>query len=231
MIISPIAISPFRNRSSLSAGEAAIADGNTFMFLDYLHSASLTDDGGGLISSWMDKLGSGRYVSGATTQRPTLGATGIVFNGSANTLGSPSYTAIIQPCTIYLVLRQISWTNVDYVFDGKPYDTSIIYQRYSTPELLLTAGTASGALPLTIGSFGILRIHLNGANSSFRIDTGTASTGNFGTNNPAGVTLGSRGNGGNPANVEYKAALIRLVNDSSDTDDIIYNYLKGYYGI
>ena len=57
-------------------------------------TANMTDDGGGLISSWKDRIG-GLALTAATTARPTWGATafngakaGLTFDGSANVLAA-----------------------------------------------------------------------------------------------------------------------------------------------
>jgi len=63
-------------------------------------TANMTDDGGGLISSWKDRIG-GLALTAATTARPTWGATafngakaGLTFDGSANNLTGTTLTGL-----------------------------------------------------------------------------------------------------------------------------------------
>jgi hypothetical protein len=69
---------------SMSDGEIAIRAGGTWAWYDFTDATTLTDDGGGLISKWEDKLGSGHDLIAAGAARPTLTANGILFNGSSN---------------------------------------------------------------------------------------------------------------------------------------------------
>lgn len=63
-------------------------------------TARMTDDGSGLISSWIDRIG-GVTLTGTTTARPTYGSTsfnsskaGLTFDGSANCLTGTSLTPL-----------------------------------------------------------------------------------------------------------------------------------------
>lgn len=63
-------------------------------------TANMTDDGAGLISSWIDRV-SGIAATGATTARPTWGASsflssgaGVTFDGVGNALTSTAFTAL-----------------------------------------------------------------------------------------------------------------------------------------
>lgn len=62
-------------------------------------AATLTDDGGGLISQWAVEYGTARNMAATTTQRPTLGGTppSLDFDGTANRLRHASGRMFTTP--------------------------------------------------------------------------------------------------------------------------------------
>jgi hypothetical protein len=86
-------------------------------------NGGMTDDGGGLISSWRDIV-AGYAVTGTTTARPTFSATsfngghGLTFNGTANTLAltlAGQFPAAASPSELWALVQQ----------DALPADTTV----------------------------------------------------------------------------------------------------------
>ena len=206
-------------------------DGHTVAWYDYTDATTLTDDGGGLISSWRDKLASGHNLLGTGNQRPTLGATGIVFNGSNNNLQTATFT-YNQPHQWYLVFRQITWSDSDYIIDGINANTCFA-QITSTPGVCLYAN--SNITPwtnaITLNQFFIVRILFSGASSYITVANNAPITGNPGAQHMDGITLGSaQSRGASWANAEFKEAIFRDAADAAPTQAVIYNYLASKYG-
>jgi len=139
----------------------------------------------------------------------------ILFDGSSDFMKTPTFV-LAAPCTIYLRLKQVTWTLNDYILDGFTGNTGVLFQQATTSKLSLYAGAqvaenSAHALD-TWGSIGVV---FNGAGSVLDIN-GTATTGNPGAANMAGLTIGSAGSGGGQwANVQV--AEIVAYNVAHDT--------------
>lgn len=152
---------------------------------------------GGLVSQWDDISGNGRHLKQATeTNRPTLEADGsITFDGADNYLKCDAFT-LNQPETIYLLFKQVTWTNAEYIFDGNATATGRVLQSPTTPSLLPTAPTSMTAnANLEVDTYGVLAVVFNSTSSVHQINNTTPVTGDAGTNNMGGFTLGARGAG------------------------------------
>ncbi|HLD89528.1 MAG TPA: hypothetical protein VI911_00655 [Patescibacteria group bacterium] len=217
--------------AAAGAGYPAILDdGNTVAFYDSQLLSTITKDGSNFVSRWNDRLGSGHDLIQATgTKQPLWSATGILFDGIDNFMKTATFT-INQPTFIYAVLKQITWTIADRIWDGNSADYGTLYQNLTTPGMKVYAGAGSAQKNLTLDTFGIIRVLLNGASSKFQINSDAAATGNFGIRNMAGFTLGANGSGTNYSNIEVKEIIMRRIADASGDETAIYNYLATKYG-
>lgn len=193
---------------------------------------------GSLITNWADKLGSGRDLKQADTNKsPSLEATGVLFGGVDEFMKTDAFT-YNQPATVYLVLNQKSWTSLEAVFSGTGTTAAYLYQDNgaSNPQFALHSGASlagNAGTELALNTYGIVIITVNGVNSEIRVNNLTPKTGNAGTNNLAAIWLGCRGSGSGDrfSNVEYKEVICRKVADDAPTKTIIYNYLKAKYSL
>jgi hypothetical protein len=87
--LAPVPAAPRLAWSPYNLGRPALSSAGWWCADDHANSALITDDGGGLISSWKDRLNQ-LALTGATTFRPTWGATswngvkqGIVGNAAS----------------------------------------------------------------------------------------------------------------------------------------------------
>lgn len=170
----------------------------------------LTDDGGGLCSLWADQSGNGRNLTAATTARPTIQADkSLLFDGVANVMKTAAFT-VAAPFTIYVLMRQVSWTSGRILIDG---DGATIQGRISqsgvSPALVANGGTALASNSnLAVGTYGVLAFVVNGASSSFQVNNTSATAGNAGSNSLAAFTMGAAGNSTNFSNIQVKEGVI-----------------------
>lgn len=211
---------------------SVIGDGNTIAWYDASDLLTVTKDGSDKVSFLSDKLQSVRYVQATGALMPLWTADGILFNGSDNAMFSDAMT-YEQPEFIYLVLKQITWTANDLLFDGLNVYGSCIYNNTATPKIGAYAGTASADdSNLTLDTFCIIRVLFNGASSKLIVNGNAAITGDFGAGHMDGIVLGSRGTVAHDfAHIQVKEVIFRTISDSAANEALIYNYLNAKYSL
>lgn len=208
-----------------------IGDGNTVAFYIADESADIIKDGSNRVALWKDHLGSGNDIAQAKdSSKPIWSADGVLCNGEGQVL-IKAFT-LIQPTTIYVVMRQPTWTAVGRLFDGNANNVGALLQYASTPGLFIRAGALIGQNNnLAVNTWGIVRIVFNGASSSLQINETAATTGDAGTGNMGGFSLGGYALEGAFGNGQYKEIIIRKVADAAPVQTAIYNYLKTKYSL
>lgn len=215
--------------TTMTTGEALIRAGNTLCWFVSSELSTVTKDGSDDVTQWNDLLGSGRDLK-TKAGTPHWSADGILFDGATEYMKCDAFTNN-QPIQVHLVMKQVTWTNLDRIFDGNTSASVMFRQSSTTPGVTINAGSSSVQNNfLTVDTWGIVRILFNGANSKIQINATAVTTGNYGANNAAGFTLGAGGTGGNPSNIQVKEIVIRSANDGASEADI-YNYLKAKYGL
>jgi len=173
----------------------------------YKFNTGITVTGSG-VSAWTDQSGNSRtLLQGTDAARPALQADGsILFDGTDDFLAA-TFT-LSQPATIYLLARQVTWTNSEVFFDGVAGNRMGLLQSATTPKMVLYAGTGSTEnANLAVNTYGAIACVFNGASSSLTVNNTTATTGNPGAGNGGGITLGS-GNGFGFSNIQVKEMLV-----------------------
>lgn len=155
------------------------------------------------------------------------------FDGANDVLISGAF-AWARPNTVYLVLKQIAWSNSDFIYDAVGPDAGMgLFQYPVTPSLIIHDGNpACEVSTLSVGSWGILRMIHNSLNSSIRYNQGVPITGNTGGNvPPGGFTLGRIGTT-NALYGNFDVAEMLGYNAVSSEDDVlIMDYLNTRYAI
>jgi len=215
-----------------SSFPSVLNDGNTVAWYDSQLLRTITKDGSDFVSRWNDRLGSGHDLIQAvgTNQPKWFSVNGILFDGIDNFMKTAAFT-FDQPEMIYIVFKQITWTNTERIFDGFNNVSMLMSQSGITPELNIFAGAASpndGSLP--INTFGIVRALYNGVNSSLQINENAKWTGNAGASNAGGLTIGAQSSGALFGNIQLKEFIGRKIADGAVDDAAIFNYLKNKYG-
>ena len=174
----------------------------------FRYGIGITVTGAG-VSQWNDMSGNARHLLQATdTNRPALQAEGsILFDGMDNFMATGAFT-FNQPCTYYLLLRQVSWTANDYLCDG--LITAGIFQDTTTPQIAMYAGASviGTQSNLEVGAYGVLAAVFNGASSSLRVNNNSPVSGDAGANNPGGFQLGSFSGPSNFSHIQAKEAIL-----------------------
>ena len=213
-----------------------LKDGNTVKWFDYLEN--VTKDVSDLTSIWDNKTGIPGIIPGALLQaveadQPLWTPEGILFDGIDNIMKTSAFT-FVQPEQIYIVLKQVTYTQNDRFFDGNVASSGYVYQSTNTPELRMAAGIASGTnTNLILNTFSIMRALFNGANSSLIINETLPLEGDFGALNMGAFTLGGRGDE-NPvqnSNIQVKEIILRKIADTAQGKQDIYDYLAAKYSI
>jgi hypothetical protein len=214
-----------------SGAETILADGDTIAWFD-MAEAYVTKDGGNLVSQWSDRSGNDNHLTQATgADQPLWSASGILFDGVSDFMQTAAMSES-QPITIYAVINPKTWTNGDRILDPLS-TTGWLYQSGSTPDVISSMGTPSGAnSDLTVDTFAVVRIVFNGASSKLQVNTEAAVTGDFGPGSMNGLTLARRGGTAvSWGHVEFKEIIIRDVEDTGADQTAIYNYLVDKYSL
>jgi peptidoglycan/xylan/chitin deacetylase (PgdA/CDA1 family) len=167
-----------------------------------------------------------------STKRPVNG----IFDGSDDFMKMIANAGITQPFRVILVLKQITWTNWDVIFDGNTANRCRVDDQTASPKIIMNAGASLSAnSDLTLNTYVILDCLFNGFNSKIRVNENPAIEGNASTNIPGGFTLFSSGfaGGGNMARAGFKAGFIRIWDSSTNETDAatIRAALGAKYGV
>jgi hypothetical protein len=194
-----------------------------------------------LNDNWAD-LVSGSQISFAASG--TIPLTGgilnghdtVIFNG-LNQYGVSATPVISQPNTFYYILRQVTWTSTEKIFDDGVTSTTknCLRQFVSSPRLsLVTPDTSFSFTSITLNVWKVFTVILNNINNSISIRTDLNSPIiNFGLTNYdlEGITLGATQTGLEFGNCEFAYIIMRNVADSTAVQNNFINWLKNRFAI
>lgn len=187
----------------------------------------------GAVSQWDDASLNVRHLKQATgAAQPALQADGsILFDGTSDFLKCDAFT-LVQPETVYFLGRQVTWTLNDYLYDGNTANTGAIIQYSASPNILLGAATSTAEnTDLAVNTYGVVTAVLNGANSLVQVNNGTAATGDIGTRDLAGFTLGASGGGTAFGNIQVKEVIVFSAAHDATTRARVIAYLSRVGGL
>jgi hypothetical protein len=201
---------------------------------------------GAAVSSWSDLTGGSHpYTQATGANQPTYvasssnGKPAVRFAGAAN-LSSGQFMATVttltlnQPFTIWLVVKQISWIINGVLIEGaQSAEDGQISQNAagSSPSIRLYAGAFGAANgDLAIGSYGLVQAIIDGASSSLRVGTHTATTGNAGSVGSLGSRIGGTAGGLFSSNVEISEIIYYDGHQGSSDRTKVLNGLTALYG-
>lgn len=191
---------------SVIAGTAQVAAGKVYRALIY---SGFSDAGGTLKVDFNPDLdasdASTSFASSATGETWTVnkGASGLIAylvgtpwlmgNGTSHSMATGAFV-LDQPCTIYTVGKDLTWTLNNYIADGAAKDSGALIQSATTPRFKVSAGSAIGEnAGLAVGTLGVRCAVINGASSLTQVNLGTPVTGDAGAAQMDGVTIFSSG--------------------------------------
>ena len=206
---------------------------NTVAWYDYLDLLTIKKDAAEKVKEWRDKLLSGHDLLQITDiKKPIYSIDGVLFDGVNDNLKALGFV-YEQPEMIYMVVKQVSWTIYDRIFDGNNDARCLLRLSATTPAVNAYAGVSSSAnFDLVLYNFAIVRLLFNGVDSKLQINKNSPTAGNFGNNDSNGYTLASNGNPIKDfANIQVKEVILRDIEDTSEDEEKIYDYLKTKYGL
>lgn len=188
------------------------------------YNTGITVTGSG-VSTWADQSGNGKDFTQTTdSKRPAKQAGGeITFDGAAHVMHTGAIT-LNQPVTIYMLMKHITWTGGDYIFDGITGAKPNLQQNGFSPRLQLSAGTSLTNASFTLNTYGVLVAVLNGESSVLHVP-GDTQSGAAGAGNMDGITLGANWADGDPSNMEIKEMIAYTAAHDATTRTQVIDYL------
>jgi len=199
-------------------------------------NSGITVTGSG-VSQWDDVSGNGNHLKqGTDANRMTLEADGSILGNGVNQFLKADAFTLVQPETIYLLFKQVSWTSGDYLFDGNAVNTGLVFQTGISPNLTAyTNAEGASTNDLPIGDYGVLAVTFDQANSlhTIQINHNTPATDTaFGIANMGGFTLGSQGNTiGGFSNIQVKEVFVYSVAHDAAQRAKAVTYLSNVGGL
>lgn len=155
------------------------------LWLDASDASTMTFNGSA-VSEWRDKSGkSNTFIQSTAVTQPTFvassrnGKSAINFPNFTNVSG-PAGFSFAQPTTWFLAFQAPTTSGTWSLFDGDG-DRQHIFGNAET-ELRMFAGGAPVVATITSSTWYVAILIYNGASSTHRVSTLTASTANAGTN-------------------------------------------------
>lgn len=180
------------------------------------------------ISRWADASGNANdLIQNTGAAKPQLQGDGtILFDGLAQFLQTGAFT-LNQPCTLYLLGRQVTWVNNSEVVDGLSAATNF-FQGGGTPQVFVNAGAGAVASNngWTLNTYMPVAWEFNGASSLIQVNNNVATTGNAGVNNMGGITLGAARTGAAFSNIQVKEMIAYAAAHDAATRTRVIAYLN-----
>jgi hypothetical protein len=199
---------------------------------------------GQTVQQWNDQQATSNLSQATALNRPTfvtnvqnglpivrfsIGGTGMWMQTGSITLNSP--------VTIFIVFNERTLSapgGNDAILDSYGTNNSLLFQSNS-PIIGFFAASAniSAAANYGVGTFAQLTIVSNGASSSIRVAGSQIASGNPGTGNPGGLTLGGQGGvaSGRWSNTDIGEVLVYNSALSAANIANVENYLKLKWGL
>jgi len=209
-------------------------DVNTWNISDFLNESSMTKNVSNQTSSVAVLFGANNPLvqAGADNIKPVWSAEGLTFDGVRQFI--QAVAALNQPTWVYLCLKQITFTDNDYIIDGITLTTGSVNQKTTSPNLVMFAG-GTYSLPntqLAVNTLGIMRMLYNSTASKFQINNGIETRGLTGTNNMGGISLGRPGSyDGAYSHILVKGILVRTILDNIYDVQDFYNDFNTKYSV
>lgn len=209
-------------------------DGNTWNISDFTNESTITKDGANRTSSVAVLFGANNPLlqAGADNIKPIWSADGITLDGVRQYMEAVG--VLNQPTWVYLCLKQITWTDIDYIIDGITINGGAINQRTTTPKIQMFSGTTYiiGDTQFPVNTKGILRALFNGTESKLQVNNLIPTFTQTGTTNMGGVSLGRPGSlDGYYSNILATGLVVRKIRDKLRDSIDIYNKINTKYSV
>lgn len=208
---------------------ALLTDGNTVGWYEASELSTITKDGSNIVSRWNDKLGAGHdFVTGSCLW---VSPDYMSFNGTNQHLKCNTFVWN-QPMEIYAVIKQVTWTADDWIWDGETASVMHLNQQGVSPNVTFNSGTGKIITTLPLNSWALIRVRYRGTTSRIQINNDAEWVGNLGTNNASGFWLGRY-----PAvairygNFHVKEIICRSIANSDSNWNLLGTHLIAKYSI
>lgn len=180
---------------------------------------------GGFASAWADEVAGTSLAQATGANQPAVQGDGsLLFDGASDYMQA-TFT-LGQPCTVYLLMKQVTWTSARDFCDGKNLNSGVIQQKGVTPQLDFYSGGFGGANGnFAVNTYGVVAAVWNSPTSVLQVDATAAVTGNSGVSTMGGFTLAAGGNGGSLTNIQVKEVLIYDVAHDATQRGTVRDYL------
>jgi hypothetical protein len=189
---------------------------------------------GNPVATWYDQSGNSHDVTSSGTDRPTyetgiLNGLPVVYFTAPNKMQSGSFT-LNQPTTAFIVCNYVGIYSNDYWLDGLSLFTLILGQYAATNTLGMYSGSWLSKTGNVLTSYGVFGGIYNGSSSLISFNGSTA-TGNPGTGNAGGLTVGQAQNGNSPLTGGVGEIVIYNSAVSTNLRTCIEGYLAWKWGL
>lgn len=205
---------------------AVLDDGNTeaWFIADVDNYITVGDTA---ISQWNDVSGNDNHLTqGTGIYQPKYADDTVFFSGS--NFMTVSIATLEQPTTVYAAVKLRSYVDGDYIFDGYGSSNLGAVTMTGSPNTMAPyAGNLAITISFTPGDTEVLIATFNSTSSYIQFGTAT-NTGDAGTNDMIGFTLGGRGSFSSSRMSEitvYEIIIRSAADGSSDRGDIV-SYLE-----
>ena len=189
------------------------------------------------VSQWNDQSGNGNHLVQATggaqpvvTAAAINGLPAITFDGVDDRMAVAF--ALVQPITVFAVVRQDTWVSTRYLWDGATSDTMRCFQQTATPGISIAAGSTIGPNNnLAVATFGLITAVYDGASGALQINSTAETAGAIGAGNGGGITLGARANGTVPGNIAFAEVIVMAANATAGERASMRAYSQARYGV
>lgn len=191
------------------------------------------------VATWPDSSGLGRDATQATAaKKPTYRASRSTFSGQPvvefdsadDFVQTASFTAMAQPNTVFAVAKVGATGAQRFMIDGFDFSNRhALFQESSTnwqyyAGSLVNDGTSNTNVHLFQALF-------NGASSVLRVDGGAGTSGNAGSNNLTGLTLGAQPSGTSNWGGDIAEVIVYNMSLSATEINGVALYLGAKYGL
>ena len=189
------------------------------------------------VSQWDDQSGNANHLTQITgTRQPTVvagalnGIQGIQFDGTSDLMVAPAF-ARTQPSTVFIVMRQDTWTANDFIFESGTTSVFTLFQRTATPNISSISGAILDNGNFAVGTFNMVTAIYNGVSSVLQVDSTAETTGDNGAGANAGFTLGARPTTTGFSNITVMEVLVMGAAASVAQRNQFKAYVLARYGI
>lgn len=188
-------------------------------------NSGITVTGSG-VSQWDDQSGNDNHLTQSTdANRPSKEADGsILFDGVDNFLAKTGLT-LNQPHTVYLLFKQVTWTDGDVILGFGGGATRFLGQSGATPQIKLFNGTGNIANSITLDTYAALATISNGASSVLQVNNDAPVTGETGSTNASAIQLGTNNQVSAFSHIQVKEAVVYDTAHDAATRAQVIKYL------